>query len=119
MIRLAVHGARGRMGTRICALAADDGRFEIGAAIPPDAVPRPTDNGPREIDVVIDFSSPDGTMRALDIAVDQGAALLVGTTGLSSGNVRAVDDAGESIAVMIAPNTSLGVTVQMTSSPAS
>ena len=35
-IRLLVHGAKGRMGARICTLAAGDARFKLVAAVDQD-----------------------------------------------------------------------------------
>ena len=106
MIRVAIHGATGRMGQRLCALAHDDERFDCVATLG-----RETSITCDAIDVVIDFSQPDGVRRAVGIARDYGAALLCGTTGLSSEILRELGDSARSIPVMIAPNTSLGVAV--------
>ncbi|MFN0134311.1 MAG: 4-hydroxy-tetrahydrodipicolinate reductase [Phycisphaerales bacterium] len=62
-----------------------------------------------EADVIIDFSSPDGSMRALELARHVDAALLVGTTGLSAATIAALREESTTRAVMHAPNTSLGV----------
>ncbi|MHC5114333.1 MAG: 4-hydroxy-tetrahydrodipicolinate reductase [Planctomycetota bacterium] len=111
MNRLIVHGAEGRMGRRLCALAEEDPRFDVVAAIDRhnaselDAATCP------ECDVIIDFSTPDATVRAVDFAAKHGVSCLVGTTGLSAQNLQTVDDAARSTAIMVAPNTSLGVAV--------
>ena len=110
MIRLIVHGAQGRMGRRICALAGSDPRFEVIDG----ELSEPRDGGSvsdAACDVVIDFSSPAGAECAAKLAVAHGAALLVGTTGLSGQNFRQLEEAAESVPVMIASNTSIGVTV--------
>ena len=110
-MHIVVHGAEGRMGRRICALAEDDDRFEVtaraGRATAPDHL------AARDVacDVVVDFSSPEGLDGAVRIALDHAAALLVGTTGLATGNLRQLDEAARSIALMVAPNTALGVAV--------
>ncbi|MCP3904154.1 MAG: 4-hydroxy-tetrahydrodipicolinate reductase [Planctomycetes bacterium] len=111
MKRLIVHGAHGRMGRRICALGADDPRFEIVAEIDRDNASEMDAATCPVCDVVIDFSTPQGTERVVRFAAERGVACLVGTTGLSPENLETVDDAARSTAVMIAPNTSLGVAV--------
>ena len=111
MKRLIVHGARGRMGQRIAALAADDSRFEIVAAIDQDNASELDAPTCPACDAIIDFSTPEGAARAVQFAADTGAACLVGTTGLSAQNLDTVDEAARSSAIMIAPNTSLGVAV--------
>jgi 4-hydroxy-tetrahydrodipicolinate reductase len=103
MIRLIVHGARGRMGRRIRSLARDDARFKVVASLGRDDRIE-TPEGDREgCDVIVDFSSPSGAERA--------ARLLVGTTGLPRRILDVLDDAARSVPVMIAPNTSRGVVV--------
>jgi 4-hydroxy-tetrahydrodipicolinate reductase len=99
------------MGQRVQSLARDDARFEIAAALGRENAAAHGHEAGFRGDVVIDFSSPDGAMRAMEIALRERAALLVGTTGLSRGNLRVLDDAARSIAVMIAANTARGVAV--------
>ncbi len=103
------------MGERICALAARDDRFD--SVVPMtrrstsanEATPAPA--AALACDVIIDFSSAEGTREATAIAVESGAALLVGTTGLIAGNRRQLDDAARCVPVMIAANTAFGVVV--------
>lgn len=131
-------GAGGRMGARVAAIALNDRRFELRACVsrsgaaPSAAViagaagPARADEArvsvaaktvenalktPLSCDVVIDFSSPQGTPIALEIAARAGAALLVGTTGLSPALVENLRAASASRAVLVAPNTSLGICV--------
>jgi 4-hydroxy-tetrahydrodipicolinate reductase len=108
MIRLVVHGARGRMGARVCALAERDERFTVVARL--DREEAEQIDVPA-CDVVIDFSTPDGAALAAQRAQRHRAALLVGTTGLSGEIVRRLGDAARSIPIVVAPNTSLGVAV--------
>lgn len=125
VISIIVHGAAGRMGSRICALAADDPRFELVGAIERAGAPeigslaatpknkqftvRIAPSCDARADVVIDFSSDEGAHAALRTALSASAALLVGTTALSELTVSALRDASEKIPVLVAPNTSLGV----------
>lgn len=119
------------MGSRLCALAHADERFDIAAAIDRAgstsaskpcasddrrgaAVPITHDLAaimPGSAHVVIDFSSAEATDRAIDVARRAGAALLVGTTGLSESMQRALREEARHRAVLLAPNTSLGVAV--------
>lgn len=92
--RIALYAPRGRMGKAITAAAEADDRFIIDA-----------DYG----DVLIDFSSPDGLRSSLDQAISAGVPILVGTTGLTEGHAELIEEAAETIPVLIAPNTSLGV----------
>lgn len=128
-VRIVVVGAAGRMGARICALANDDDRFEIGAAleregspaigrtITPHAGGRPgpvvqkTPENPAfsGVHAVIDFSSAAGLHSSIAIARASRSALLVGTTGLPDDARAALKSASRDLAVLLAANTSLGV----------
>lgn len=126
MTTLAIHGAAGQMGRRLVALATDDARFEVVGAIEyaghdamgTDAgllahggaigVPL-TETITVRPDVIIDFSTPTGTRLAIASALEHGSGLVVGTTGLQAQDHASIDAAGERIAVLQAPNMSLGV----------
>jgi 4-hydroxy-tetrahydrodipicolinate reductase len=126
----------GRMGSRIAALACDDRAFDVRACVTHERSKRlgalvrearAGENGatdsPRVVletaknaaqtavfeDVVIDFSSEIGLRDSLALARAMNASLLVGTTGLSPASVDALKDASRERAVLLAPNTSLGV----------
>jgi len=94
------------MGARICALAREPGPWTLAAAIDRGD---PAPAGP--FDVVIDFSSPEGTLAAMEHALSQDAALVVGTTGLGPQVLERLRLASARIPVLVAPNTSLGVAV--------
>ncbi len=111
MIRLVIHGAAGRMGTRIRALARADARFEVLAAIDQDEQFDASVDPNAAVDVVIDFSSDQGTSSAVTIATNHEAALLIGTTGLSRQTLDIIEVATRQIPVMVAPNTSIGVAI--------
>ena len=109
--RLVVHGASGRVGSRVCALASADDRFELVAALgrSHNAVVEPTPSAAGL--VVVDFSSDEGCRRAVTLAGKVQAAVLVGTTGLSGETLAALDAAATRIPVLVAANTSKGVAV--------
>jgi 4-hydroxy-tetrahydrodipicolinate reductase len=66
-----------------------------------------------DADVAIDFSQPSATATNLAACVGAGKPLLVGTTGLSSALEKDFERAARHIPLLIAPNTSVGVTVLM------
>jgi 4-hydroxy-tetrahydrodipicolinate reductase len=108
-VRIAIMGAGGRMGSRIDALAEADADVRVVGRIGRDSDPAALAS--EGIDVVVDFSSEAGTRRAIDFARRAHAALLVGTTGLSAETAAALRELAATNAVLVAPNTSLGVAV--------
>ena len=93
-IRIALFAPDGRMGKAIAAAVAEDPGFAIDP-----------DHG----DVLVDFSSPDALAASLERAVSASIPILVGTTGLDERALERIDAAARKIAVLRAPNTSLGV----------
>ena len=93
-IRIALFAPEGRMGKAIAAAIADDPAFALDP-----------DHG----DVLIDFSAPEALQTSLDRATAAGIPILVGTTGLDDLADRRIAAAAQDIAVLKAPNTSLGV----------
>jgi 4-hydroxy-tetrahydrodipicolinate reductase len=108
MIRILLNGAAGRMGSRIESLCSDPVRHcavawrRTGAS--------DVDAG-TECDVVVDFSSDLGTRDAIGLAKARGVPLLSGTTGLTEGTRSLMREASTHVAILHAPNTSLGVAV--------
>ncbi len=96
--KLLVHGARGRVGTLLTQLLEHDPEWS--------ALYRVSDGTP---DLIIDFSSPEGSLAAAELAKRTGAALLVGTTGLSDAQMKKLEGTLKGNAWAHAPNTSLGV----------
>lgn len=64
-----------------------------------------------KIDVIIDFSHFSNIERVLEFALDKKTALVVATTGFSPEVEEKIKKAGESIPLLLASNTSLGVNV--------
>lgn len=93
-IRISLFAPNGRMGKAIAAAVAEDPGFSLDE-----------DHG----DVLVDFSAPSALQASLDRAVTAAIPILVGTTGLDDFASRRLATAAEQIAVMRAPNTSLGV----------
>jgi 4-hydroxy-tetrahydrodipicolinate reductase len=62
-------------------------------------------------DVLIDFTRPEGTLAHVGACARAGVGAVVGTTGLSAADKRALAEFGNSIPIVFAPNMSVGVTV--------
>jgi 4-hydroxy-tetrahydrodipicolinate reductase len=60
-------------------------------------------------DAVIDFSRPDATMKHLAICREHGKQLIIGTTGFDAQQKQQIADAAKDIAIVFAPNMSVGV----------
>src|SRR5580692_8096745 len=60
------------------------------------------------VDVVIDFSSPDGVVASAQWCAANGKGLVIGTTGLTPEQQSAVEDAATKVGVVIAANYSVG-----------
>ena len=126
MATIAIHGAAGRMGLRLVALSREESGLELAAAIDRSGHPslgkdvgllaggEPvsvtlSDRLEAKVDVLIDFTVPAACRAALACCVETGSNMIIGTTGLADDDHRAIDEAGRSIAVLQAPNMSLGI----------
>ena len=94
MVGISVFGAGGRMGQAISAAAAQVGDVALVE---------------RDPDVFLDFSVPVALGEHLAAARAAGRPILIGTTGLDAEQQRSIDEAAARIAVIHAPNTSVGV----------
>lgn len=129
-VRIAIHGAAGRMGRRLVALAAADPQIQLAAALEAPSHPRLGEDagalagcGPlgvrladrleQPVDVVIDFSTAAAVGAILQLCRQQGMALVVATTGLDQAQQDALRAAGAQIPVLHAPNMSLAVNLTM------
>ena len=63
--------------------------------------------------VIIDFTRPDGTMAHLAVCRELGINMVIGTTGFSDGQKTEIADAAKHIAIVMAPNMSVGVNVTL------
>jgi 4-hydroxy-tetrahydrodipicolinate reductase len=130
MIRIAIHGAAGRMGQRLIALAAIDGELSLVAAL----------ESPRHLrlgedvgvlagsgnlglpltailnvpaDVVVDFSVPSGAESIIETCRQKKIPLVVATTDLSDVQTEKLHAAACEIPLLWAPNMSLAVNLAM------
>jgi 4-hydroxy-tetrahydrodipicolinate reductase len=66
---------------------------------------------PIDVDVVVDFSMPDGFSKTLDWCLDKRKPLVSGTTGLSRAQIESMEAAAKDIPILWSANMSLGVHV--------
>jgi 4-hydroxy-tetrahydrodipicolinate reductase len=128
--RVVMHGAAGRMGRAIIrAITEAPGVVLVGAIDRPGGPSVGQDAGELagvsplrlpvesalpedlELDVIVDFSSPAGTLAIAEVARVRGVPLVVGTTGLDAPALASIELAATQVPVVLAPNTSVGVTV--------
>jgi 4-hydroxy-tetrahydrodipicolinate reductase len=64
-------------------------------------------------DVLIDFTRPEGTLQHLPICRKRGVNAVIGTTGFSAEQKRAIEQAAKDIAIVFAPSMSTGVNVML------
>ncbi len=108
MLKIAVNGAVGRMGTRILALAAASSDFEIAGEFELEKNALSV-NSLKGKGVLIDFSGPSGTPMAIQAALKNGWGLVIGTTGLDSNIESSMAVAARSIPIVFSANMSVGV----------
>ncbi len=126
--KLVICGAAGRMGKRILSLAVEAGQFDIiGAVEKSDHADIGKDAGitagvealnvniqsdyPAGAEVVLDFSQPQGVDKTVDYCLEQGAALVLGTTGLSADQHKKLKAASNKIPLIYGTNMSVGMNV--------
>ena len=63
--------------------------------------------------VLIDFTRPEGTLAHLRVCRELGVAAVVGTTGFSDADKAEIAEIAQSIAIVMAPNMSVGVNVTL------
>ncbi|MFA5240273.1 MAG: 4-hydroxy-tetrahydrodipicolinate reductase [Phycisphaerae bacterium] len=119
--KLIVVGAAGRMGRRILSLAVEAGQFDIlGAVESQGHADIGKDAGldikldsayPAGADVVIDFSQPEAADKTIDYCLKAGAALVLGTTGLTDKQREKIETASAKIPIIYGTNMGVGMNV--------
>jgi 4-hydroxy-tetrahydrodipicolinate reductase len=117
-------GATGRMGREIIDSAARSGLTVVGGIVeegnPLSGKHLPGVEAPlcegwcdefRSAEVVIDFSSHEGTVTALEIAYQQKIPVVIGTTGLTQALDPIFKKVSEGVPVVKTSNTSVGVNI--------
>lgn len=127
MVRVAIAGAAGRMGRNLvqaCALSEQiqltqatdkSGHSLIGsdagaiAGIEQQNVLIAEVLEASEFDVLVDFTHPSVTTNHVDYCLQYNKKMVIGTTGCDAALEQKLRDAGDSIAIMYAPNMSVGI----------
>lgn len=129
MTRIAITGAGGRMGRTLVEACAEAQDLRLTAAVDrPGSSLIGADTGEvaglgklgvtigddlaavtDQFDVLIDFTIPEATAAHLDICRRAGRRMVIGTTGLTDDHKQQLDAAAGDIALVFAPNMSVGV----------
>jgi 4-hydroxy-tetrahydrodipicolinate reductase len=64
-------------------------------------------------EVLIDFTRPEGTLAHLKACRERGVKMVIGTTGFSEAQKAQIAEAARDIAIVMAPNMSVGVNVTL------
>ena len=129
MLNIAVTGAGGRMGRTIIEACQQTEGCQISAAIErPDSSLIGSDAGELAgigkigvsiagnindvidaFDILIDFTSIESTLGNLQICKENNKKIIIGTTGFSDPQKQTIQSSADNIAVVFAPNMSVGV----------
>jgi 4-hydroxy-tetrahydrodipicolinate reductase len=131
-IRVAVHGALGKVGqTLVAALGREPEMQLVGATdikatqdhltLADGSATIPLSKELESIlnnykpQVVVDFSNAKAVMPLVELAAKHGVNLVIGTTGLSAEDIKKIDNLAkaEGLGIMIAPNFALGAVLMM------
>lgn len=118
MIKVAVCGANGKMGTEVVKAVNNDTDLELVAKID-------IKNGEfssikeaaeaKQIDVLVDFTQPKSIYENALFCLNNGINIVIGTTGLSDeeiANLKSLSEANK-VSCLIAPNFSTGAVLMM------
>lgn len=126
MNKIAIVGAGGRMGKTLIEACALNDNCELSVAteregstlVGVDAGQLAGTDGNNvvitdalndDFDVLIDFTHPSVSPTFIDYCVKHNKKMVIGTTGFEEEGLALIDKASESIAIMFAPNMSVGV----------
>jgi 4-hydroxy-tetrahydrodipicolinate reductase len=108
-LKIGVCGGNGRMGQEmIAAISAGRQKYVLTGTLTRGSNDQDIKRLCEVSDVIIDFSTPDALSSLLKIAGASKTNVIIGTTGLDGKHFEMINKAGDDIAVLYAPNTSLG-----------
>jgi 4-hydroxy-tetrahydrodipicolinate reductase len=126
--RIGIVGAGGRMGRMLIEACLKDEQLSLGAVFDTPGSPVigktagelvgmasdvvVTDDlaaGLKDIDCLIDFTRPQGTLHHLELCRQAGVGIIIGTTGFEAEGKEAIAAAAKDIPVVFAPNMAVGV----------
>ena len=123
MINIGIHGALGKMGRAIARLAKQDSNLRLAAAFAINADSAILSEGIsrdilysqldekvlKNIDVLIDFSVPEASLKVLKLCRELKIPMVIGTTGFIPEEEKIINEAGDHIALLKSSNMSIGV----------
>ena len=130
VLKLGMNGAAGRMGQRVIALGTQDKAFQlVGAYESSKSKHLGSDAGTLAgvgplgvsvqstvqppVDVIIDFSTPEGCQHILQECLDKKIPLVIATTGVTTEQRAEIQTAAKQIPLLMAPSMSLAVNIAM------
>ena len=113
-IKVAVLGAKGRMGSESIKVISECKDLELVAELDlGDSLDKLASSGAQ---VVVDFTHPDSVMGNLEFAIKNGISVVVGTTGFDEKKLNQIKswlEANPKVGALIAPNFGLGAVLMM------
>jgi 4-hydroxy-tetrahydrodipicolinate reductase len=113
-IKVAVLGAKGRMGATTVGAINEAADLELVAALDlGDDLNTLVTSGAQ---VVVDFTHPESVMGNLDFVISHGVSVVVGTTGFDAAKLETIKGwlaANPEVGALIAPNFGLGAVLMM------
>lgn len=112
MINILLNGSDGRMGKAVSSIVSGKENIRIIASCDAgNGIDTVSADVADKVDVVLDITSPEGCMKALDWSVKHRKPFVSGTTGLDKKNLERIKDASSEIAVLYTSNLSRGVNI--------
>jgi len=113
-IKVAILGAKGRMGTEsVKAISAADDLELVASLDLGDSLDSLKSSG---AEVVLDFTHPDSVMKNIEYAINSGIHVVVGTTGIDSQRMDVIKSLlakNPKVGAIIAPNFALSAVLMM------
>jgi 4-hydroxy-tetrahydrodipicolinate reductase len=113
-LKVAVFGAKGRMGATVCDAVRAAPDLELVAEVDLDGSPDEVARAGAH--VAVDFTHPDAVLDNLRWCISHGVHAVVGTTGFDDvrlGEVRTLLAAAPSVGVVVAPNFGIGAVLMI------
>ena len=113
-IKVAVLGAKGRMGATTVGAINEAADLELVAAL--DLGDDLNTLVTSDAEVVVDFTHPDSVMGNLEFAINHGVNVVVGTTGFNTEKLASIEgwlSNNPKVGALVAPNFGLGAVLMM------
>jgi 4-hydroxy-tetrahydrodipicolinate reductase len=112
MIRVAVAGAAGRMGTTVCEAVQAAPDLDLVGRVDP-LLGCELEQVLSDAEVVVDFTAPDVALQNALVCLEAGLHAVVGTTGFDPSPLREATASGPGPNVFLAPNFAIGAVLMM------